>query len=219
MDIEAVCNYGEERFLCELAQELRSRNYRAALVRRVHIPKPGQPGKTRPLGIPTVKDRVVQMAVKLVIEPLFEADFMPCSFGFRPKKTPRMALSAIVQSVNEGYSFVVDVDLKSYFDTISHELLMRLVERRVGDVQVLRLIRAWLKAGVMEEGKVTHPDRGSLQGGVISPTLSNIFLHEVDRQWCRSDGVATGKVRLVRYADDSAPRAQRAEEGSMCVTA
>lgn len=127
---------------------------------------------------------------------------MPCSFGFRPKKTPRMALSAIVQSVNEGYSFVVDVDLKSYFDTISHELLMRLVERRVGDVQVLRLIRAWLKAGVMEEGKVTHPDRGSPQGGVISPTLSNIFLHEVDRQWCRSDGVATGKVRLIRYADD-----------------
>jgi RNA-directed DNA polymerase len=202
VDIEAVCNHGEERFLCELAQELRSRSYRAALVRRVHIPKSGQPGKTRPLGIPTVKDRVVQMAVKLVIEPLFEADFMPCSFGFRPKKTPRMALSAIVQSVNEGYSFVVDVDLKSYFDTISHELLMQLVERRVGDVQVLRLIRAWLKAGVMEEGKVTHPDRGSPQGGVISPTLSNIFLHEVDRQWCRRDGVAQGRVRLVRYADD-----------------
>ncbi len=202
VEIEAVCNYGEERFLCELAQELGSRSYRAALVRRVHIPKPGQPGKTRPLGIPTVKDRVVQMAVKLVIEPLFEADFMPCSFGFRPKKTPRMALSAVVQSVNEGYSFIVDVDLKSYFDTISHELLMRFVVCRVGDVQVLRLIRAWLKAGVMEEGKVTHPDRGSPQGGVISPTLSNIFLHEVDRQWCRRDGVAQDKVRLVRYADD-----------------
>jgi RNA-directed DNA polymerase len=212
VDIEAVCNHGEERFLCDLAQELRSRSYRAALVRRVHIPKPGQPGKTRPLGIPTVKDRVVQMAVKLVTEPLFEADFMPCSFGFRPKKTPRMALSEIVQSVNEGYWFVVDVDLKSYFDTISHELLMRLVERRVGDVQVLRLIRAWLKADVLEEGKVTHPDRGSPQGGVVSPTLSNIFLHEVDRQWCRSDGVATGKVRLVRYADDMVLMARTEQE-------
>jgi len=202
VDIDSIRDYGEGRFLIELEQELRSRQYRVALVRRVHMQKPGQPGKTRPLGIPTVKDRVVQMAVKLVIEPLFEADFMPCSFGFRPKKTPRMALSTIVQSINDGYSFVVDVDLKSYFDTISHELLLELVERRVGDIQVLRLIRAWLKAGVMEEGKVTHPDRGSPQGGVISPTLSNIFLHEVDRKWCRSDGVAVGNVRLVRYADD-----------------
>src|ERR1700720_1260989 len=139
------------------------------------------------------------MAGKLVIEPLFEADFMPCSFGFRPKKTPRMALSAIVQGVNDGYCFVVDVDLKSYFDTISHELLLELVERRVGDVRVVRLIRAWLKAGVLEEGRVTHPDRGSPQGGVVSPLLSNVMLHEVDRQWCRT---ISNSVVLVRYADD-----------------
>lgn len=212
VDMDAIRDYGEERFLAELGQELRSHQYRAALVRRVHIPKPGQPGKTRPLGIPTVKDRVVQMAVKIVIEPLFEAGFLPCSFGFRPKKTSRMALSTIVQSINDGYSLVVDVDLKSYFDTISHELLLELVERRVGDVQVLRLIRAWLKAGVMEKRKVTHPEQGSPQGGVISPLLSNIFLHEVDRLWCGSDGVALSNVRLVRYADDMVLLARTEQE-------
>src|SRR6266852_4035670 len=202
VDIDAVREYGEARFLSEIEQELRDGSYRASLVRRVHIAKTGQPGKTRPLGIPVVKDRVVQMAVKWVMEPLFEADFMPCSFGFRPEKTPRMALSIIAEKTQAGYTHVVDVDLKSYFDTISHELLLELVERRVGDVQVLRLIRAWLKAGVMEEGRVTHPDRGSPQGGVVSPLLSNIMLHEVDRQWCRGDGTMSNSVVLVRYADD-----------------
>ena len=131
-----------------------------------------------------------------------------------------MALSIIAEKTQAGYTaHVVDVDLRSYFDTISHELLLELVEHQVGDVRVVRLIRAWLKAGVLEEGRVTHPDRGSPQGGVVSPLLSNVMLHEVDRQWCRGDGTMSNSVVLVRYADDSAPRAQRAEEGPMCVTA
>jgi group II intron reverse transcriptase/maturase len=211
--IAEVRAYGEERFVRELREELVARTYRVSAVRRVHIPKPGQPGKTRPLGIPTVKDRVVQMAVKLVLEPVFDADFLPCSVGFRPKKTARMALSMIAKGVNAGFAQVVDVDLKSYFDTIDHDLLMGLVRRRVGDVQVLRLIRAWLKAGVLERGAIRHPDRGSPQGGVISPLLSNIVLHEVDRQWCDASGNACAGARLIRYADDMVLLA-RTEDGA-----
>ncbi len=195
LTIQDIKEYGEERFLQEIQEELLSGNYRADDVRRVYIPKPGQAGRKRPLGIPTVKDRVVQAAVKIVIEPLFEADFKPCSYGFRPKRTPRMALTNIVKAINEGYRYVVDVDLQSYFDTIDQELLLKLVERRVGDRRVLGLIRGWLKAGVMEEGKVTHSDKGTPQGGVISPVLSNIYLHEVDKNWCQSDGKPTRGVQ------------------------
>lgn len=194
--VEAIEKGGAERFLTELREDLLAERYRVKAVRRVYIPKAGQPGRTRPLGIPTVRDRVVQMAVKLVIEPLFEAGFLSCSYGFRPKRTPRMALNAIVSGVRQGLTHVVDVDLSSYFDTIPHPDLIRLVEQRVGDVKVLRLIRAWLNAGVMEEGKLRHAERGTPQGGVISPLLANIYLHEVDRRW-------QGRtVRLIRYADD-----------------
>jgi len=216
--IEDVERYGPERFLAEMRESLLAGTYRVQAVRRVHIPKPGQPGKTRPLGIPVVRDRVVQMAAKLVIEPLFEADFLPCSFGFRPQRTPRMALAEIVRSINAGYTHVVDVDLKSYFDTIDHSRLIKLVERRVGDVRILRLVRAWLKAGVMEEGKLTHPVRGSPQGGVISPLLSNIMLHEVDRQWSTMQGPA-GRGRLVRYADDMVLLARSQSEAQEAWTA
>jgi RNA-directed DNA polymerase len=210
--IEQVEEQGVEAFLAGIKTELEAGTYRVQDVRRVHIPKPGQPGKTRPLGIPTLKDRVIQMAAKMVIEPLFEADFRPCSYGFRPKKTPRMALSEIAKRTQAGYEHVVDVDLRSYFDTIDHDLLMKLVERRVGDVRVLRLIRAWLKAGIMEDGKSIHPVKGTPQGGVISPLLSNIMLHEIDRLWCEADGSPTQRIVLVRYADDMVLLARTAQE-------
>ncbi len=202
VSIAAIEQQGEAAFLAELEQALRQNTYQVSSVRRVYIPKAGQPHRERPLGIPTVKDRVVQMAVKIVIEPLFEADFLPCSYGFRPQRTARMALNVLADKLQTGYEYVVDVDLKSYFDTIDHDLLMRLVQRRVRDKRVLRLIRAWLKAGVLDEGKITHPVRGSPQGGVISPLLSNIMLHEVDRQWSRGEAPLTASVILVRYADD-----------------
>jgi len=202
VDIETVKDYGEQRFLDEIREELITGEYRAAKVRRVYIDKPGQPGRTRPLGIPIIKDRVVQMAVKLVIEPLFEADFLPCSYGFRPKRTPRMALTAILESLDAGFLYIVDVDLRSYFDTIDHEKLLELVQRRVADKRVLRIIRGWLKAGVLEDGEVRNPVRGTPQGGVVSPLLSNIFLHEVDRRWCKATGESRHVARLVRYADD-----------------
>lgn len=207
VDIDEVIAYGEERFLEEIRQALVTRTYRVARIRRVHIPKPGQPGRTRPLGIPTVKDRVVQMAVKLVIEPLFEADFLPCSYGFRPKCSPRQAVRTIVAGYRAGYRHVVDVDVQSYFDTIDHQQLMQLVKRRVTDKHILRLIRAWLRAGIIEDGQVRHPVRGTPQGGVISPLLSNLFLHEIDRQWS-----AHPRVILIRFADDMLLLTQTAQE-------
>jgi RNA-directed DNA polymerase len=196
VSIAWIREYGVERYLEELGTELSERRYRPGRIKRVYIPKPD--GRQRPLGVPTVTDRVVQMAVKLLIEPLFEADFLDCSYGFRPARSQHQALRATDKYLYRGFRWVVDVDLRSYFDTIPHDRLLKLVERRVNDRMILRLIRDWLKAGIQFEGKVEYPELGSAQGGVLSPLLSNIYLHEVDKRWYRQKSNA----QLVRYADD-----------------
>jgi group II intron reverse transcriptase/maturase len=189
---------GVEEYLQELQQRLRSGRYWPQPVKRQYIPKPD--GTQRPLGIPTVRDRVVQAAAKLVVEPIFEADFKDCSHGFRPKKSATHALETIRLVGGRGHRYVVEMDIKAFFDSIDHEKLMKLVELRVSDPKVKKLLRQWLEAGVMEEGVVRGTELGSPQGGVISPLLANIYLNALDGIWerqCRHLGV------LVRYADDA----------------
>jgi group II intron reverse transcriptase/maturase len=195
--ISQVEQYGARRFLEELGEVLRAGEYGAQVVRRAYIPKAD--GAKRPLGIPTVQDRVVQMAAKLVLEPIFEADFGACSYGFRPRRNAQQALERLRQLGNQGANHVLDADIENYFGSIEHSKLLTLVRQRVSDRRMLKVLRQWLQAGVMEDGVVSHPVAGTPQGGVISPLLSNVYLHVLDRVWAKH-GAHLGE--LVRYADD-----------------
>ena len=211
---------GLESRLADLHSRVHRGTYRAQASRRVYIPKAD--GRQRPLGIAALEDKIVQQAVVTILNEIYEVDFKGFSYGFRPGRNPHQALDALAVGLHRmQVHWVLDADIRGFFDNMDHEWMMKFVEHRVGDPRILRLIQKWLKAGVSEEGQWSETKVGTPQGAVVSPLLANIYLHYVFDLWVEAwrKKVATGDVIVVRYADDRAPRAQRAEEGPMCVTA
>jgi len=222
VDGETWRHYGErlETNLQDLSDRLQRGAYRAKPVRRVYIPKAD--GRQRPLGVTALEDKIVQRAAVEVLNAIYESDFLGYSYGFRPGRSQHQALDALYTGLlTRQVNWVLDLDIRGFFDGISHEWLVKFVEHRIADRRVVRLIQKWLNAGVLEDGKRIRVEEGTPQGGSASPLLANIYLHYVFDLWVQAwrRKRACGDVIVVRFADDSAPRAQRAEEGPMCVTA
>ena len=204
-----------EANLASLLERFKSGRYRAPAVRRVHIPKPGKAKKTRPIGIPTLEDKVLQRAVLMVLEPVYEQDFLDCSYGFRPGRSAHQALDALWRGLMDmGGGWIIDLDIQSFFDDVDWGHLRSFLDRRVRDGVIRRAIGKWLNAGVMESGEVSHPDRGAPQGGVVSPLLSNLYLHEVLDVWFEHEVKPrlAGRAFEIRFADDAALVFEREED-------